>query len=88
MMIFLIWSMVVLLAANLPFSLGRRFSMKLRLSAFLIGYALSMVYADILEKKMYLNVHEQSWPFYVVTFILFIVMAIPSITWRYFWTKV
>lgn len=83
---------VALVAANLPFMLSRIGGVVAvahkhffwRFSEFLILYFSVGLFAWLLEAKQ-MPVHEQNWPFYVVTFALFLVFAFPGFVGCYFW---
>ena len=83
---------LTLLFANLPFLTQRvlgflpvaRKHFGYHLIELAIGFALTAVFADILESRSG-SVHEQGWAFYVVAVCLYLVFAFPAFVWRYFW---
>lgn len=91
---FAIWAFVILsiLAANLPW-FSERFLIVIRLSSakrflhcliewFLLYFVMGAM-AMGLEQKINGSRHAQDWEFYVVTFCLFLVFALPGFIYRY-----
>ena len=79
-------------AANLPW-LSERFLFLwnpaqgkkewMRLLEWLILYGLVALIAVGIERKAYGAVHPQSWEFFVVTFCLFLIFALPGFVYRH-----
>lgn len=87
---------LAIVAANLPFLSERILLVKTptanskgfgwRLLEWSMLYGAIGLFSRLLESQR-TPVHEQSWPFYVITLALFIVFAWPGFVWRYFWRK-
>ena len=85
-----VWLGVGLLLANWCFLTERRFcfvdrSVKpfwFRLIELLVSYLLLLVLGVWLESSMG-AIQTQTWNFYAITFLLFLVMAYPGYVWRY-----
>ncbi|MCX4188511.1 DUF2818 family protein [Methylophaga sp. OBS4] len=90
-----IWLIIILflLIANLPW-IGNRvffvFAMKtkpvwVRLIELLVYYLLSLLMAIVFETRFSGDIYPQSWEFFVTTFSLFLVLAVPGVVYRYQW---
>lgn len=85
---------IAIVAANLPW-IGERFffffnppkaqgkRVWMRLLEWLVLYIVVGLIAMGLEQKATGNRYSQDWEFYVVTFCLFVVFAIPGFVYRY-----
>ncbi len=85
---------VFLIAASLPFLTQRFFlfwprpvgkPVVLRLLEILVFYGLCMLIARGLELRFSGDIYPQTWEFYVTTFCFFLVLAVPSVIYRYQW---
>lgn len=83
-----------LIAASLPFITQRLFlfwprsagkSVGLRLLELLVFYGFCMLIARGLESRFSGDIYPQTWEFYVTTFCFFLVLAVPSVIYRYQW---
>ncbi len=83
-----------LIAASLPFLTQRFFlfwpcpagkPVRLRLLELLVFYGLCMLLARGLESRFSGDIYPQTWEFYVTTFCFFLVLAAPSVIYRYQW---
>jgi hypothetical protein len=90
-----VWLMIALflLLANLPW-IGDRvffiFTMKskpvwVRLIELLVYYLLSLLLAIAFEQRFSGDIYPQGWEFFVTTFSLFLVLAVPGVVYRYQW---
>ena len=86
--------LIFLIAASLPFITQRLFlfwsqekgkSTRLRLLELLVFYAICMVIARLFESQFSGDIYPQTWEFYVTTFCFFLVLAAPSVIYRYQW---
>lgn len=85
-----VWLGVGLALANWCFFTERRFGLLdrsvkpfwFRLIELLVSYFLLLVLGVWLESSMG-SVQTQTWNFYAITFLLFLVMAYPGYVWRY-----
>jgi glucan phosphoethanolaminetransferase (alkaline phosphatase superfamily) len=82
-----------LLIANLPwfgdrlfmvFSLQKK-KMWVRLVELLVYYVLSLLIAIAFETRYAGDIYPQNWEFFVTTFSLFLVFAVPGVVYRYQW---
>jgi len=91
-----VWALIVaaFVAANLPWLSERFFFLFspsggagkrpwMRLLEWFVLYLLVGAVAIGLEKKYTGEIHHQDWVFYVVTFCLFIVFALPGFIYRH-----
>lgn len=89
----IIFLLVAFIAANLPWISERVFglfavksgkkSMGLCLLEWLVLYLLIGLVALGIEKKFTSDVYSQGWEFYVSTFCLFLVFALPGFIYRF-----
>lgn len=84
----LLWLAVGLILANLPFVLQRRLGFikgpkpfAFRLLELLIGYLLTLGFGLMLEQRLG-ALQSQTWNFYAMTALLFLVMAYPGFVFR------
>ncbi|NBY13494.1 MAG: DUF2818 family protein [Betaproteobacteria bacterium] len=85
-----LWLAIGLFLANLPFVSSRRFglvksahkSIWFRLLEWLAGYVLTVLVGFLLEDSVG-SVKSQTWNFYAMTLLLFVVMAYPGFVFRY-----
>ncbi|NBV88182.1 MAG: DUF2818 family protein [Betaproteobacteria bacterium] len=84
-----LWLLVGCLLANLPFVLQRRFgflngekTFAFRLLELLLGYGLTLGFGLLLEGRLG-AVQSQTWNFYAMTALLFLVMAYPGYVYRH-----
>ena len=90
-----VWLMIglFLLIANLPWFGERLFfivKMKakpvwLRLAELMVYYLLSLLLAVGFEIRFSGDIYPQTWEFFVTTFCLFLVLAVPGVIYRYQW---
>ena len=93
----LIWIFVLLaiICANLPFFVPRPLLLCWRATpakkAFIwvcielgLLYLLCLLLANGLEMQKQ-AIHTQDWEFYVITLVLFILLAYPGFCWRFLW---
>lgn len=86
----LLWLVIGCVLANLPFLSERRFfltargdkSFAFRLLELLVGYALTLGLGLLLEGTVG-RIQQQTWNFYAITLLMFIVLAYPGFVWRY-----
>ncbi len=86
----LLWLVIGSVLANLPFLTERRFllitrgekSFIFRLLELLVGYALTLALGFLLEGTVG-RIQEQTWNFYAITLLMFLVLAYPGFVWRY-----
>lgn len=86
----LLWLVIGFVLANLPFLTERRFlliargekSFVFRLLELLVGYALTLALGFLLEGTVG-RIQEQTWNFYAITLLMFLVLAYPGFVWRY-----
>lgn len=86
----LVWLFSGLVLANLPFLTERRFgllrtdqkSFAFRLLELLVAYGLTLGIGWLLESSVG-AISPQTWNFYAMTFLLFLVVAYPGYVWRY-----
>lgn len=84
----LVWLIAGLLLANLPFLTDRRFGLlrgspkpfAFRLLEWLVAYGLTLGIGWGLESSVS-SVVAQTWNFYAMTLLLFVVMAYPGFVW-------
>lgn len=91
--VILVFVLLALVAANLPWASERVFLLieprkgskgpGLRLVEWLVLYLLVGGLGIGLEQKVMGNIHAQGWEFFVVTFCLFLVFALPGFIYRY-----
>lgn len=87
-----VWLVVGFALANWPFLTEKQFlvrspaggqkSFGFRLLELLVGYALILLAGFGLEANMG-AVQSQTWNFYAIAALLFLVMAYPGFVWRY-----
>ncbi|PHS70747.1 MAG: hypothetical protein COB23_03495 [Methylophaga sp.] len=86
--------LIFLVIANLPWISERAFlvfplkaakSALLRLIELVVFYFVSLLIAVGLETKYSGDVYPQTWEFFVTTFCLFLVLAVPGVIYRYQW---
>lgn len=93
-------ALVILLAAvaaNLPFLTRRLFlfiplrddrkGLAWRLLELAVLYFLVGAVAAWFETRAYGSLYDQGWPFYAVTFCLFVVLGFPGFVVRYLWKQ-
>jgi hypothetical protein len=88
----IVWLVVGFALANWPFFTERQFlvrqppggqkSFAFRLLELLVGYALVLLVGFGLEANMG-AIQSQTWNFYAIAALLFLVMAYPGYVWRY-----
>lgn len=88
----IVWLVMGFVLANWPFFTERQFwvrqppagqkSFVFRLLELLVGYALVLLVGVGLEANMG-AVQSQTWNFYAISALLFLVMAYPGYVWRY-----
>jgi len=86
--------LLFLVIANLPWFTERAFiayplkqtkSVLLRLMELVVFYFVSLLIAIAAEIQFSGEVFPQQWEFFVTTFCLFLVLAIPGVIYRYQW---
>jgi hypothetical protein len=87
-----VWLVVGFVLANWPFLTEKQFlvrspvggqkSFGFRLLELILGYALVLLVGFGLETNMG-AVQSQTWNFYAIAALLFLVMAYPGFVWRY-----
>lgn len=90
--VFVLFVMAVV-AANIPFLSNRYFlvfelkvekkSAWLRLLEWLVLYGVIVFLALGLERNVNGTIHSQSWEFWPVTLLLFVVFAMPGFVWQF-----
>jgi len=89
--------LMFIIIANLPwlteriFLVGPRQSPKpavLRLLEWFILYFISLGMALLQEYRFSGGLYPQAWEFYVTTFCLFLVLAVPGVIYRYQWLPI
>ena len=86
----ILWLLIGLALASLPFLTERRFGVWVRgpkpfffrLLELLAGYGLMLLIGFALEGAVG-RVHTQTWNFYAITLLLFLVLAYPAFVWRH-----
>jgi hypothetical protein len=85
----LLWLLVGFLFANLPFVLQRRLGFLggpkpfwFRVLELIIGYLLTLGFGLALEQHLG-SLQSQTWNFYAMTALLFLVMAYPGFVFRH-----
>ncbi|MDP4669579.1 MAG: DUF2818 family protein [Burkholderiaceae bacterium] len=86
----LLWLVIGFVLANLPFLTERRFllitrgekSFVFRLLELLVGYTVTLALGFLLEGAVG-RIQEQTWNFYAITLLMFLVLAYPGFVWRY-----
>ncbi len=88
----IVWLVMGFVLANWPFFTERQFlvrqppmgqkSFAFRLLELLVGYGLVLLVGFGLEANMG-AVQSQTWNFYAIAALLFLVMAYPGYVWRY-----
>lgn len=51
----------------------------------IVFYIVSLLIAVAFELKFSGDIHEQAWEFFVTTFCLFLVLAVPGVIYRFQW---
>jgi uncharacterized protein DUF2818 len=86
--------LLFLIIANLPwlteriflvFPIGSIKSVFIRLIELVVFYFVSLLIAISFEIQFSGEVYPQSWEFFVTTFCLFLVLAVPGVVYRYQW---
>jgi hypothetical protein len=84
-----LWLAVGFLLANFPFVAQRRLgilkgpkSFSFRLLELLVGYALTLGFGLLVEGRLG-AIQNQTWNFYAMTALLFLVMAYPGYVYRH-----
>lgn len=86
--------LLFLIIANLPwltervflvFSISSTKSVLVRLIELVVFYFVSLLIAIGVEIQFAGDVYPQSWEFFVTTFCLFLVLAVPGVIYRYQW---
>lgn len=86
--------LIFLIIANLPWFTERAFlvfplknvkSILVRLIELIVFYFVSLLIAIAAEIQFSGEVFPQQWEFFVTTFCLFLVLAIPGVIYRYQW---
>jgi len=89
--------LLFLLIANLPWFTERLFlvyptkqlkSVLLRLIELVVYYFVSLLIAIAAEIQFSGEVFPQQWEFFVTTFCLFLVLAVPGVIYRYQWLAI
>ncbi|MGR8931818.1 MAG: DUF2818 family protein [Gammaproteobacteria bacterium] len=88
--VYAVFLAVAFVAANWPW-LSERFLLVVKMTKtarcrwleWLICYALSGLFAMALERKLTGDIYSQQWEFYVATFCLFVVFALPGFIYHY-----
>ena len=85
---------VFLVIANLPWISERVFlvyplhgnkSVLVRLIELMVLYIVSLLIAIAFELRFSGEIYPQGWEFFVTTFCLFLVLAVPGVIYRYQW---
>ncbi|RKZ78161.1 MAG: DUF2818 domain-containing protein [Gammaproteobacteria bacterium] len=86
--------LLFLIIANVPwltervflvFSISATKSVLVRLIELVVFYFVSLLIAIGVEMQFSGDVYPQSWEFFVTTFCLFLVLAVPGVVYRYQW---
>jgi len=86
--------LLFLVIANLPYITERAFltvklrtskSVLIRLIELTVYYLVSLLIAIAAETQFSGDVYPQGWEFFVTTFCLFLVLAVPGVLYRYQW---
>jgi len=86
--------LVLFILANLPwlsnrlmlvFKLANGKSVLIRLIETIVFYFIGLMIAIAFEIQFSGDVYQQGWEFFVTTFSLFLVLAVPSLVYRYQW---
>lgn len=86
--------LLFLIIANLPwltervflvFSISSTKSVLVRLVELMVFYFVSLLIATGVEMQFSGDIYPQSWEFFVTTFCLFLVLAVPGVVYRYQW---
>jgi hypothetical protein len=86
----LLWLLVGVVLANWPFLTERRFvffgatakPFSFRLFEMLVSYGLLLGFGWLLEASVG-RLQSQTWNFYAITVLLFVLMAYPGYVWRF-----
>lgn len=85
---------LLLIIANLPWMSNRVFmvlalkspkSVVIRLAEQLVYYLMGLLIAIGFEMRFSGEIYPQTWEFFVTTFCLFLVLAVPGMIYRYQW---
>ena len=86
--------LLFLIIANLPWITERVFlvfpinstkSVLVRLIELVVFYFVSLLIAIGVEMQFSGDIYPQTWEFFVTTFCLFLVLAVPGVIYRYQW---